>query len=249
MEAKYDLSTFLDNRCRFYQRTDGFRFGTDTFLLTDFVKLKGKERLADLGTGCGVIPILLLLKHPKVEAVGIDVLEENVKLALKNAELNKVAERFQAVTLNVTQVREHFRPSSFDVVVSNPPFIEVGRGSTSTRSMHRAVARQELKAKLEDFIKAASYLLKDRGRFFLLLPTVRFTDAVELLRANRLEPKRLRFIYPEPSAQANLFLLESVKGGGKGVVVEPPLVVYKDAKVRKYTEEVAAKYRDFLKSG
>ncbi|WP_456342534.1 tRNA1(Val) (adenine(37)-N6)-methyltransferase [Thermovibrio sp.] len=242
---RVDLSTFLNEKCRFYQFKEGFRFGTDTFLLADFVRLKGKERLIDLGTGCGVIPILLLLKYPGITAVGLDVLEENVSLALKNAEINGVSDRFRAVHLNVKDVKNLFRSGEFDVVVSNPPFIEVGRGNLS-KGGHRAVARQELLATLEDFVKAASYLLKNRGRFYLLLPTVRFVDGLCLCRKYSLEPKRLRFIYPEEGREANLFLLECLKGGGKGTTVEPPLVVYSDAKKRVYTEEVEEKYSSFL---
>ncbi len=244
--GKLDLSTFLKEKCKFYQFKDGFRFGTDTFLLADFVKVKGKERLVDLGTGCGVIPILLLLKYPNLTAVGIDVLEENVYLSKRNAEVNGVSDRFEAVSLNVRDVKKLFRSGEFDVAVSNPPFIEVGRGSLSKGS-HRAVARQELFATLEDFIKAASYLLKNKGRFYLLLPTVRFVDGLCLCRKYSLEPKRLRFIYPEEGREANLFLLECLKGGGKGITVEPPLIVYQDVNKRVYTEEVQRKYSDFLR--
>ena len=245
MDREVDLSTFLNEKCRFYQFKEGFRFGTDTFLLTDFVRVKGKERVVDLGTGCGVIPILLLLKYPELSAVGIDVLPENVDLALKNAEINGVSERFSAYALNVKEVKNHFKPASFDVAVSNPPFIEVGRGDVCTNRL-RAYARQELSANLSDFIDAARYLLKNRGRFYLLLPVHRFVDAVYLLRERGLEPKRLRFIHPCPGRDANLFLLESVKGGGKGITVEPPLTVYRDCNSRVYTEEVEEKYSHFL---
>lgn len=245
MEDRYDVSTFLNEKVLFYQRRDGFRFGTDTFFLTDFVRIKGDKSLVDLGTGCGVIPILLLLKHPLLKAVGIDVLEENVLLARRNAEVNGVADRFSALCLNVKEVKEHFKAGRFDVAVSNPPFIEVERGGISLEK-HRAVARQEITAKLEDFIRAASYLLKFKGRFYLLLPTVRFVDSIELLRRYRLEPKRLRFIQPERNREANLFLVEAVKGGGKGLAVEPPLVVYEDARRQIYTPEVEEKYASFL---
>ncbi|WP_457679569.1 tRNA1(Val) (adenine(37)-N6)-methyltransferase [Thermovibrio sp.] len=243
--AEVDLSTFLNGKCKFYQFKKGFRFGTDTFLLADFVKVKGREKVVDLGTGCGVIPLLLLLKYPRLKAVGVDVLRENVELAVKNASLNGVLDRFQGVCLNVKDVKTAFKASSFDVVISNPPFIELGRGSISSGSL-KAVARQEIKGKLEDFIRAASYLLKNKGKFYLLLPNQRFVDAIALCRSLNLEPKRLRFIYPEKGKEANLFLLEAVKGGGKGIVVEPPLVIYEDAVKRIYTNEVDRKYKNFL---
>jgi tRNA1(Val) A37 N6-methylase TrmN6 len=241
----YDVSSFLNEKTLFIQRKDGFRFGTDTFLLTDFVNLKGNEKIVDLGTGCGVIPILLLKKFPKITALGIDVLEENVKTSIENAKLNKVEDRFSAMLLNVKEVKRKLKSSQFDVVITNPPFIEVRKGNVAENE-HRAIARQEIKAKLEDFISAASYLLKNKGKLYILLPVQRFTDAIFLLREKKIEPKRLRFIQPEPEKPANLFLLEGRKGTGKGITVEPPLVVYEDAKKKIYTKEVEEKYQLFL---
>ncbi len=241
----YDLSSFLNEKTFFYQRKDGFRFGTDTFLLADFVRVKGKEKLIDLGTGCGIIPILLLKKYPELEAVGLDILEENIRLSLENAKINGVDSRFRAVRANVKDVKKFFKPQSFDVAVSNPPFIEANRGDVSSK-YYRAIARQEITATLEDFIAAARYLIKNRGRFYLLLPVHRFVDSIHLLRKYRLEPKRLRFIHPEKGKNANLFLLESIKSGGKGLEVEFPLVIYKNSTNRTYTEEVEKKYKEFL---
>ncbi len=245
MESEKDLSTFLNNRVKFYQLKEGFRFGTDTFLLTTFVKVKGKEKLIDLGTGCGVIPILLLLKYKDLKGVGIDIVRESVEVAHLNAEINGVSDRFKVFHLDVKEVKRLFRAQEFDIVVSNPPFIEKGRGSLA-KGEYRQTARQETTATLKDFIQAAKYLLKNKGRFYLLLPTSRFVDAVSLLRENKLEPKRLRFIHPQRNKGANLFLLESVKGGGKGIEVLPPLVVYRDLKSRVYTQEVEELYNSFL---
>jgi tRNA1(Val) A37 N6-methylase TrmN6 len=241
----YDVSSFLGGRLRFYQKKGGFRFGTDSFLFADFIRLKGAERFADLGTGCGVISILLLARHGNARAVGIDILHENSRLAVENAKLNGVSEQFCAVTANVKDLPALFKGGSFDVVLTNPPFVEAGKGGVS-KNLHRAVARQELTATLEDFVRAGSHLLKSGGRFFVLLPPYRFTDAVVHMRSYRLEPKRLRFVHPEAKRRATLFMVEAVKDGRKGVVVEPPLVVYSDASRRIYTEEVARKYEEFL---
>ncbi|ADY73750.1 methyltransferase small [Desulfurobacterium thermolithotrophum DSM 11699] len=242
----YDISTFLDKRTCFIQRKDGFRFGTDTFLLADFVKVKGTEKIIDLGTGCGVIPILLLKKYPQLKAFAIDVLEENINISKKNGEINGVSERFTALHLNVKEVKKVFKSGEFDIVITNPPFIEVGRGNLSQKD-HRAIARQELTASLEDFIKAASYLLKNKGKLYILLPVQRFVDVIFLTRKYKVEPKRLRIIHPEAEKEANLFLLEGRKGGGKGISIEFPLIVYKNAKERVYTEEVERKYNSFLR--
>ena len=123
MREDWDLSSFLNEKTWFYQKKDGFRFGTDTFLLADFVRLKGNEYIADLGTGCGVIPILLLKKYKDVKALAIDVLAENVELTKENARLNSVEDRLEVRLLNVKDVRGEVKGGIFDVVVSNPPFI------------------------------------------------------------------------------------------------------------------------------
>jgi len=245
LREDWDLSSFLNEKTWFYQKKGGFRFGTDTFLLTDFVRLKGSEYIADLGTGCGVIPILLLKKYKDVRALAIDVLAENVELTRENARLNGVEERLKVKLLNVKDIKKEVKGGVFDVVVSNPPFIEDGAGNVAS-NYHRAVARQELEARLEDFVSAAAYLLKNRGSFYVLLPVQRFVDVLCLMRKYRLEPKRVRFIQPDYESDANLFLMEGRKNSGKGLVVEPPLVVYCDSKKRIYTKEVEEKYGGFF---
>ena len=245
MREDWDLSSFLNERTWFYQKKKGFRFGTDTFLLADFVHLKGNEYIVDLGTGCGVIPILLLKKYESLRALAVDVLPENVELALENACLNGVEDRIEVRLLNVKDVRKEVKGGIFDVVVSNPPFIENGAGNVCS-NYHRAVARQELEAQLEDFVSAAAFLLKNKGRFYVLLPVQRFVDVLCLMRKYKIEPKRVRFIQPDKESSANLFLLEGRKGSGKGIVIEPPLVVYCDSKKRVYTKEVEGKYGGFF---
>ena len=245
MKNDYTLTNFLNGKVRFYQKSDGFRFGTDSFLLADFASLKGSEIFADLGTGCGVIAILLLKKYPKAKGIGIDIVKENSKIAVKNAKLNGVSERFLSINANVREIFSFLKPERVEVVVMNPPFIEVDKGKIS-KVPERAIARQEITATLEDFIKASRYLLKNKGRLFVLLPLQRFVDFVVLSRSYSIEPKRLRFVYPSFGKNANLFLAEAVKNGGKGLTVEPPLVVYQDPYKKIYTEEVALKYERFL---
>lgn len=248
MKKGWDLCDFLNRSTRFYQKRNGFRFGTDTFLLADFVKIKGGEYVADLGCGCGVIGILLLKKYKNIKVLALDVLEENVALTLENAKLNGVEDRIEVVYANVRDVKEILKGGSFDVVVTNPPFIEKGRGDVSL-NFHRAVARQEILGGLEDFVEGGSFLLKNRGRFYMVLPVGRLWGGSLAMKMANIEPKRLRFIHPDFKSPANLFLVEGIKGGREGLEVEPPLVVYEDVKKRVYTEEVDKKYKEFLWEG
>ncbi len=238
----FDLSSFLRKDILFIQSRKGFRFGTDSFLLADFVKLNRGESAIDLGTGCGVIPVLLIKKYPDVRFIGIDVVEENVEISNRNARINGVEGRFRAELLNVRNVKGRFEPESFDVVITNPPFIEVDRGKVNVES-EKAVAKHEILAKLEDFIGAASYLLRFRGRFYMVCHVSRFIDTVTLLRKFRIEPKTLQFIHPRRDERASLFLIEGRKGGGKGIEVLFPLVLYENG---EYTQELKRRYETFF---
>jgi len=237
-----DLSSFLKNDLLFYQKKNGFRFGTDTFLLSSFVKLHHGERVIDLGTGCGIIPILLAKKYENAHFVGVDVVEESIQLSRENAKLNGVDDRFQAVLLNVKDVDKHFKPESFDVVITNPPFIEVERGKLNPKN-EKAIAKHEILAKLKDFIRAANYLLKFRGRFYMICHTSRFTDTIHFCRNFNIEPKLLQFIHPRKGESASLFLLEARKGGGKGLEVLFPMVLFKNG---NYSDELKERYENFF---
>lgn len=243
-----DKSTFLREDIVIYQKKNGFRFGTDTFLLADFVKCHSGEKFIDLGTGSGIIPVLLLKKYRTVFGVAIDVLEECVELARLNARENKVIERLELVCLNVKDVKKFFKPEKFDVVVTNPPFKEYFRGFINPDNA-KAVAKHEIEGTLKDFIEAAAFLLRCKGRFYMVCPVERFADALCFCRQNFLEPKTVRFIQPFPGDEANLFLLEARKRGGKGLKVLPPLIIYRDKGSRIYTEELMDKYRNFFENG
>jgi len=240
-----DKSTFLKNDLIVYQRKNGFRFGTDTFLLADFVNCYSGERFADLGTGSGIIPVLLLKKYLSITGVAVDVLKECIDIAALNGKENGISERLRFFCLNVKDVKKEFKSESFDFVVTNPPFKECFRGFVNPDNA-KAIARHEIEGTLKDFIDAASYLLRCKGRFYMVCPVERFADALCFCRQNFLEPKRVRFIQPFPEAGANLFLLEARKRAGKGLKVLPPLIIYKDKVSKVYTEEMIEKYKNFF---
>ncbi|OMH40619.1 tRNA1(Val) (adenine(37)-N6)-methyltransferase [Desulfurobacterium indicum] len=240
-----DRTTFLKESLVIYQKRKGFRFGTDTFLLADFVRCQSGEHFIDLGTGSGVIPLLLLEKYENVTGAAIDVVKECVELARLNAEVNGFSDRLDVFCINVKNVRSCFPSEKFDVVVTNPPFKEVKRGLINPDN-YKAIARHEIEGTLKDFIEAAAYLLRWKGRFYLVCPVERFVDTIFFCRSKNLEPKRLRFIQPSRDEKANLFLLEARKGGGKGIEVLPSLIIYEDKKNRVYTPEMRRKYEAFF---
>ncbi len=240
-----DRSTFLDKKLTFYQAVNGFRFGTDSFLLADFARLKDGEKFVELGVGCGVITILLLKKYPNCSAVGIDVLEENVKISELNARENEVKDRLTLLRLNVKDVKSYLPPSQFDAVITNPPFIKNSGGLQSPNKL-KAVARHEIEASFKDFVEAAGYLLKPKGRLYLLFPTFRLTDALCECRFKGIEPKEIAFIHPSLEEEPHLFLLKAVKGAKGGLRVRKPVVVYISETVRKYTDEMEERYKRFF---
>ncbi|WP_457568059.1 tRNA1(Val) (adenine(37)-N6)-methyltransferase [Desulfurobacterium sp.] len=242
-----DRTTFLRESLVIYQKKKGFRFGTDTFLLADFVRCQPGERFIDLGTGSGVIPLLLLEKYDSVTGAAVDVVKECAELAKLNAEVNGCADRLDVFCINVKDVRSCFSAEKFDVVITNPPFKEVKRGLINPDN-YKAIARHEIEGTLKDFVEAAAYLLKWKGRFYIVCPVERFVDTVAFCRDKNLEPKRLRFIQPSVEEKANLFLLEARKGGGKGIEILPPLIIYRDKKRKLYTEEMKRKYETFFET-
>lgn len=203
---------------RIFQPIKGHRFGLEAMALAAFVRVKPGETLVDLGTGVGVIP--LLLAHTGARLIGVEIQAELVELARKNAELNNVD--LQIIEGDFRGIKDLLTPHRAQVVVCNPPFFEVGRGRVSPDPA-RATARQAERKMLGDVALAARYLLKDKGRLNLVGPTARLVDLLAIMRQGGLEPKRLRFVHGRPDKEAKLVLIEGRLGAGVECVVEPPL--------------------------
>ena len=231
------LDTLFQGKLKIIQRKRGYRFSIDALLLAHFVKIHGSEKIIDLGTGNGVIPLILAWLHPSVRVFGLELQEEMVERALRGVNLNRLEERVKIIQGDVCSVNEIFSPESFDAVVCNPPY----RGPASGRinpDPERRVARHEIKARLLNFLRTGSYLLRRGGRMALVYPATRTVDLLQTMRQEGLEPKRLRLVYSFEETAATLALAEGVKGGGCELKVMPPLVVY--TKDRKYTPEMRA---------
>jgi tRNA1Val (adenine37-N6)-methyltransferase len=224
---------------RIIQHPGRFPFAIDAVLLAWYATVRGKARVLDLGTGCGVIPLLLAARHPRAQITGLEIQAETADMASRSVALNGLADRIRIDCGDYRQVGTLYGHGSFDLVTMNPPYREPGRGLISPMES-RATARHELTGSLADAVKAASVAVKFGGRVAVVFLAERLTDLMVELRAKRLEPKRLRLVQPRADRPANLLLLEAVKGGGPGLTVEPPLVVYEEG--QRFTAEVQAIY-------
>jgi len=231
------LDTLIDRKLRLYQSRVGYRFSLDALLLAHFVIVKARERIIDLGAGNGTIALLLSHLHPGASITGVEVQPAMVERAQRSVALNGLQERVAVVPGDLREIGALFAPSTFDVVVSNPPFRKPSSGRISPHQ-ERQIARHELKGALRDFLAAAAYLLRPKGRLALIYSAERAVELLAALRGAGLEPKRLRWVHSFAGDAALLLLVEAVKGGRSGVEVAAPLIVYSADKV--YSPEVAA---------
>lgn len=222
------------------QAKNGYRYSLDPVLLVDFVGVAKVRKIIDLGTGGGVIPLLFSRDNTLAEIVGLERQSGLAGRAQRNVEINGLTERIRIVEGDLRQIRELFPVESFDLVVSNPPYRDPGSGRIAPED-ERAAARHELAGGLVDFLSAASYLLCNGGRFAIVYLAERLAELLDGMREFRLEPKRLRCVHSRLGAPAKMVLVEGRKCGGPGMVLEPPLYVYRSNE-RDYSDEVLALY-------
>lgn len=215
----------LQNGYFIYQLKDGFRFGVDAVLLSDFADIKKGETVADLGTGTGIIPILLAAKTEGRFFTGLELQERCVAAAEKSIEYNGLKDRVKVVRGDIREAAAIFGNESFDAVVSNPPYMAGNDGKHSGDSA-RAMARHEVCCSFEDVAAAAASLLKSSGRFFLIHRPQRLAEIINTLTRHRLEPKRMRFVHPYADKEPSMVMIECLKGGRQGMVVESPVIMY-----------------------
>jgi tRNA1Val (adenine37-N6)-methyltransferase len=235
--AAETLDALFQGQLKFFQSRSGYRFSLDALLLADFMTCRGQEKIADLGTGNGVVALILAYLHPSSSITGLEIQPRMVDRARRNVRMNGFADRVTIRRFDVRNVQQAFGPGSFAGVICNPPYRRTTSGRISPNA-ERKIARHEIAATLGDFLRAGAYLLPMRGRMALVYPALRAVDLLKSMRDANLEPKRLRIVYSFADASASLVLAEGVKGGRSGIEVLPPLVVYKKGK--EYTAEVAA---------
>lgn len=219
----------IDDLCRdnlkLIQKPDIFCFGTDAVLLSTFAQAQKGNRVLDLGTGNAVIPILMQAKNPGSIYTGLEIQGESAELAARNVALNSLEEKITIIKGDIKEASKIVGEASFHVVVSNPPYMTKRRGLVNPDSA-KAIARHEILCSLEDIVREASRCLKDKGHFYMVHRPARLVEIFEEMRNARLEPKRMRLVYPYADKEANMVLIEGVKYGNQQLIVEKPLIVY-----------------------
>ncbi|BCK01864.1 tRNA1(Val) (adenine(37)-N6)-methyltransferase [Anaerocolumna chitinilytica] len=223
------------NGYKIIQNSKKFCFGMDAVLLSGFAKVKEGEKALDLGTGTGIIPILLEAKTKGEHFTGLEIQEESADMARRSVALNKLEQKISIVTGDIKEAGNLFGAASFHVVTSNPPYMNNLHGLKNP-DLPKAIARHEIHCTLEDVVREGARVLKPGGRFYLVHRPFRLIEIINTLTAYKLEPKRMRMVHPFLDKEPNMVLIEAVKGGGSMIKVEPPLIVYKE--VNQYTDEI-----------
>jgi len=218
--------TFLNGRIQVKQSRHGYRFSIDAVIIASHARPRPNDKVLDLGTGCGIIPLILAYRYPKITVYGIEVQEELAEIAALNVKENNMEDRIAILRMDMKALRHDMTSGPADLIVSNPPYRRVESGRINP-DQQRAVARHEIKATLSDVVGAASRMLNISGRFVAVYPAERMTDLLAQMRSASIEPKFLYTIHSEKNTDAKLVLVEGNKGGRPGITVGPPLVIYR----------------------
>lgn len=222
------------------QNKNGFCFGMDSVLLSDFAKeIKPGKTILDMGTGTGILGILLCGKIQNTKIVGVEIQKEVAEMAQRSIKLNDLLDRFTVICEDIKNLKNIYETGSFDAIVTNPPYKKQGTGKINENEA-RIISRHEVKANIEDFISIANYLLKDQGSIYMVHRPERLVDILVTLRKYKLEPKILKLVYQNYTKEPNLILIKATKNAKPFLKLEKPLYVYSDD--GKYTEEILKIY-------
>lgn len=223
------------NGLKIIQNKKWFCFGMDAVLLTNFCDVKNNSSVVDLGTGTGIIPILLSGKRNISASVGIEIQPEVAEMAKRSVALNNLQDKIEILNIDLKDATKFLEPYSFDCVISNPPY-KLNNSGIINPNDQKAISRHEIKCNLEDVIMTASSLLKQYGRFYMVHRPDRLVDIICLLRKYKLEPKQIRFVHPKMGEKPNMVLIRSSKHGNPELKFDPPLYIYGED--GKYTDDV-----------
>ena len=209
------------------QNPERFCFGIDAVLLSDFVRVKKEETVLDLGTGTGILPILLAAKTRGKHFTGLEIQAESADMAVRSVDHNRLGDRIVIVTGDIKEAAEIFRPAFFDVIVTNPPYMLAEHGLQNPGDA-KAIARHEVLCTLDDILRESGKLLQEsKGRFYMIHKPFRLAEIIIKMNQYKIEPKRIQFIHPYVDKEPTMVLLEGIKGGKSRVKIEPPVIMYK----------------------
>ncbi len=222
------------------QNKKGFCFGIDSVLLSDYAKnIKKDSTVIDIGTGTGIISLLLCKKTELKKIYGIEIQKEVAEMASRNVKINNLQDKFEVINLDINRIFEIFEPNKFDAIVTNPPYKKNNTGLKSIEEK-QLISRHEVKCTLEDIIEKSSKLLKSLGEFYMVHRAERLVDIMCLLRKYKLEPKNIRFVQSKVEEKPSLILIKAVKNAKEFLKIDKPLVVYDE--YGKYTDEILKIY-------
>lgn len=221
------------------QRKGAFCFGMDAVLLSGFSRVKRGERVLDMGTGTGIIPILLTAKTEGEHFTGLEIQEESGDMARRSVIYNHLQDKVEIVTGDIKEASRLFALASFDVVTANPPYMNDAHGLKNPEDA-KAIARHEVLCTLEDVVREGMKVLKPGGRFYMVHRPRRLIEILQTMKQYGLEPKRMKFVHSYKNRDANLVLLEAVRGGGALLKVESPVIVFDEH--GEYSEEIQTTY-------
>ena len=229
------------NDLKIIQKKDGFCFGMDSVMLANFAKISKKNAvIADLGTGTGIISILIAAKNNIQKIYGFDIQEDMIEMANRSVKMNNLQDKIEMINTDIVGLSKSKFKNVFDTVVTNPPYKKMNTGIVNDNEK-KLISRHEFKCTLNDIIFESSKLLKDNGIFYMVHRPERLPDILILMRNNKIEPKEIQFVYPKIAAQSNLVLIKGVKYAKEYMKVLEPLIVYGEN--GEYTEQLLNYYK------
>ncbi len=235
MQSDWTQDSFFDGKLSIRQGRKGYRFSIDAVILAGSIRPKLRERVVDLGTGCGIVPLLVAFRHPKTILFGVEIQKDLAEMARLNVAENGLTQAIQIIQGDMRSIRPGRFDGPVDRVVSNPPFRRAATGRVNPDSQ-RAIARHEIKVTLPDLIQTASYLLKTAGKFVIIFTSERLVELIQQMRTYQLEPKSVRFIHSRQDCESKLVMMTGVKRGNPGLKIGAPIFVYNPD--GSYTDEV-----------
>ena len=229
------LDDLQRNELKIIQKTDGFCFGMDAVLLSGFATVKPGEKVLDMGTGTGIIPLLLSAKTKGEHFTGLEIQESIADMAARSVALNHLEEKIAIVNGDIKEASRIFGAASFDVVTTNPPYMNDSHGLKNPTEV-KAISRHEVLCTLDDVVREGSKVLKSGGRMYMVHRPHRLIEIITAMKQYKLEPKRMKMVHPFQDKEANMVLIEAVKGGGSWLKMEAPIIGYKEPGV--YTDEI-----------
>lgn len=242
MEKQYEerIDDLQLQGLKIIQNPEWFCYGVDSVLLANFAsEIRPKSKVIDFGCGNGILELLLSAKTKAQKIWGVEIQEDVANLAKRNIKLNHLEDRVEILQANVKKLDQYFSQDTFDAVISNPPYMKADKGLMNENRQKR-IARHEMEATLEDFVRMSFFLLKDKKPLYMIYRTERLVDLIACFRQYKIEPKEIRMIQSKMGQAPQLFLVKGIKNAGIELRMKEPLVVYE--KDGEYTEEILKIY-------